>query len=245
MADFASQAKATNALRPHAVPLLAIALACEEAVTAAIGVAFLPARQPRYERKMHGYWAATMWSEAARTWSKTLPDRVVRLHEPYDWTELIINDSLHARIEREHRSPGASARRLNRAFQGADLTLPVPLRTSTTITNVDLWLQFSKVTGQVSGLAIGARLGRAPLWPTQVVPVIEGHRLLASWQRREQPMPWLEDLDHLAGLTIATPATKEQHAPHRFTTVGATPPGATFTGRSKRATQPGERTGTV
>lgn len=203
--DFLSQRGARASLRRHAVAVFALGIAAEEASREAI--LRLPAqRRHRHMRKMYGYDTSSLWSEAIREWCKTMPDKVVRLYEPYEWSELVIAETTHVVLERDEHAP-RSSRKAAMRHQVSDLTLPgLPASPSIRPTVVRFVMILSEATGRPSHLCVKVRSGKVDLWAPIEVPRAEATRLLTSWRRRQ--VAFLDDIVAWAATTPAAPTTK-------------------------------------
>mgnify|MGYP002652014887 CR=1 FL=1 len=123
----APRTQALRMLRPHMVPIAAIALAADEACTQLCEALYLdPASRRRYDSKSRGLLTAMVWSEGLREWTNEVNPPQVRLHEPHNWTELIVHGNLHVKVERDTpwRQVSQSERQRLRKQQCQDYTLP-------------------------------------------------------------------------------------------------------------------------
>lgn len=213
--EFTTRRWADRSLRKHAVALLALGIAADEASRESILQGIGPHRLPRYQRKLHGYLTSVLWSEATREWQKPIPNRAVSLHEPYDWTELIIG-STHVVLEREERSP-RSSRKAALRHQLSDANLPYLPHVQPTV--ITFLMTYSEVTGRPSGLLVKAQMGKTTLWSPIRVSRAEAVRLLTSWRRRD--VDFLAEMDTWAARHATLPP-----APSAPTRVRALPAAA-------------------
>lgn len=205
--EFTTRRWADRSLRKHAVALLALGIAADEASRESIRNGIGAERRPRFNRKLHGYLTSVLWSEAAREWQKLIPNSAVCLHEPHDWTELIIGPN-HVLLEREDRPP-RSSRKAALRHQMSDAVLPHFPHLQPTV--ISCLMTYSDVTGGPSAMLVKARLGSSTLWSPIRVPRSEGARLLTSWRRRN--VPFLAEMDSWALLhteAVTFPSTKAE-----------------------------------
>jgi len=118
-----SRAKAQRLLRPYLVPIAAIALAADRAATASSDATFVNGTKNRYRSKTEGNNTAVLWAEGVRQWVLATAPPNLRVYEPFRWTELLVGDVLHVRIQRDRQRP-LTPRRASRQAQIADTMLP-------------------------------------------------------------------------------------------------------------------------
>lgn len=191
-----SRAVARRMLRPYLTPITALAIAGDRAAAAASKALYRHETFRRYWTKTEGNHIAVLWTEAVRLWVYSTDPPHLRVHEPYDWTELLVgdvdDDVIHARIQRDRARP-LTPRRSGRKQQAADLMLPAFVDKHR-ITNVDI-NAVPSVSGRIRAVRAEAPFGRRKrdaLWAPIDADMREARRLLDSWERRE--VPWLEPI---------------------------------------------------
>ncbi|WP_454162313.1 hypothetical protein [Gordonia iterans] len=209
----APRTQALRMLRPHLVPIAAIALAADEACTQLCEALYLdPASRRRYDSKSRGLLTAMVWSEGLREWTNEVNPPHVRLHEPHNWTELIVHGNLHVKVERDTpwRQVSQSERQRLRKQQCQDYTLPFDVVSTAefAVTNVDLSGTLNGAN-RIVGVQARTRLGERYLWAPHEVDMDAARRMLVSWRRRR--VPWLMTSDR-ALVLAATDATREEAA---------------------------------
>lgn len=185
-----SRSEVARMLRPHVMPIAAIACAADRA-----SVAMAKRMTPELRRlvflrpKLRGQVTAALWTEGVREWVNEVGPPGVKLHTPYQWTELLVGDVLHVRIQKERYRP-ATPRRTARSAQRPDGTLPLWMQKGARVTNVDVNTIYSQVADTLTAVQIEAPLGRGFVWPPMRFGLDKARRQLASWERRD--VPWLE-----------------------------------------------------
>lgn len=186
-----SRGEVVRMLRPHLPSLTAMAIDADHAAMALVAALVPAARLPQYKAKMRGQIRAVLWTESIRTWVETTRPAGVRVHDPYDWVELIFHGRLHVRVQTARYRPN-SPRRSARNLQLTDQTLPIEIQESL-IGNVDLNAQFSDATGALTWLTLEAPLKPGQLWTPVLVELTPGRRQLDAWKGRGLARaPWLE-----------------------------------------------------
>lgn len=194
-----SRAKARRMLRPYLPSITALAVAADRAAAATSKALYRHETRRRYETKTQGNHTAVLWTEAVRLWVHSTGYPHIRVHEPFDWTELLVgefeDEMLHVRIQRD-RIRRENPRRKARKQQVPDLMLPTFVD-GQRITNVDINAVLS-VTGRIRAVRAEAPFGRRKrdaLWRPIQASMPEARRLLDSWQRRE--VVWLEPIQQV------------------------------------------------
>lgn len=178
-------------LRPHLVPLTALAIAADEAASELSSALLRGPSRRGLDSKMRGLWVAALWSEAAAGWVSMSGSPNIELFEPYGWTELIVGN-LHVRIQREVRRP-LGERRIRRNNQEPDDTLPLFMvdNPDHPVVNIDIVAELAD-SGRVRGVCATAPLGRGHAWPNIAVDMPAARKQLVSWDRRS--VAWLEPI---------------------------------------------------
>ena len=204
----ATYRQAARMLRPHTTQLAAIALAADEACAQLCASLYKDAPSIRYDRKTRGLLVAVLWSEGVREWVLATQPPGVRLFSPFGWTELVLYDNLHVRVERDQGYPVSERRRMRRQ-QFVDDLLPFPVKEAGpyAVTNVDLVARLSPY-GRISGAAAHARMGKGQLWRPRQIDLAPARRMVRSWQRRE--VPWLATAERAAVLAQVDDLLRER-----------------------------------
>ncbi|MDB2197159.1 hypothetical protein [Mycobacteroides abscessus] len=207
----ATRQEAYRLLRPHLVPLGAMALAADRNATRLTAAMLRNSDRARYEPKIRGLLVAVAWGEGVREWVNAARPPGVRLHTPYDWTELLIGE-LHVRIQRD-TSRALNARRRLRNQQFPDPTLPFAVtlegaRIPDDVTNINVEATLSG-DGRVRGIRAVAPYGKGFAWAAIEVDTAQLIRRLTSWERRQ--VPWLATVRQFAELALLDGLTAQPH----------------------------------
>lgn len=205
----ASRAQVLRMTRAHLVPLAAIGVAANEAAAALCeAVAISDSDHATLRPKMEGGNATALWTEAVRRWAKTLHDVPVRVHDPYQWVELVLHEALHLRIHRQ-RPWNANTPRAE-FFQ---MQLPCPdldqAMGERHVGNVEL-IAHPGPEGKAPIIRLHRRIGGEEMFEPFMVDPIAVRAQLVAWRSKDPvDVPWLEAIERmrlLASLTNTAPA---------------------------------------
>ncbi len=206
----ATRRQAVRLLRPHLVPLGALAVAADRSAAQLIAAMLRQSDQARYDPKIRGLLVAVAWSEAVREWVQEAQPPNVRLYTPHQWTELLIGE-LHVRIQRDNDRP-LTERRRRRNQQFPDPTLPFAITVDGAtipddVTNIDVEALLS-ADNRVRGIRAVAPLGKGYAWSAINVGMQQMIQQLTSWQRRE--VPWLQTIRQLSAIALIDDARAQR-----------------------------------
>lgn len=199
----ASRAQVLRMTRAHLVPLAAMGVAANEAVTAwCEAVAVSDSDHATLRPKMEGVNATAIWTEAARRWVKTLRDVPVRVHDPYQWVELIFHEALHLRIHRQR--PWSANTPRAEFFQ---MQLPCPdveqAMAGRHEGNVEL-IAHPGPEGKAPIIRLHRRIAGEEMFEPFMVDPIAVRAQLVAWRSKDpDDVPWLEAAERMRSLATA------------------------------------------